>query len=169
MRGPRLPVTRTARWTGQGRTRQIPRTSSVSGSVLEGLDEILTVIGLGRPLELRRSLASTNIIASVNSSIRQVCRHVKRRRDARMALRWTATGMFEARKGLPPASRPAGSSPFPGRLSSSTAKSASLTGSRAPHNLPSGGVARASFNIKRDIPRIPTMWDCGLWREGNSV
>ncbi len=48
--------------------------------------------------------------------------------------------------------RPAGSSPFSGRLSSSTTKSASLTGSRAPHNLPSGSAARASFNIRRDIP-----------------
>ena len=34
---------------------------NVSGSVLEGPNEILTVVGLGLPL-LRRSLASTNII-----------------------------------------------------------------------------------------------------------
>ena len=34
----------------------------VSGSILEGLDEILTVIRLGLPHELRRSLACTNII-----------------------------------------------------------------------------------------------------------
>ena len=33
----------------------------VSGSILEGLDEILTVIRLGLPHELRRSLACTNI------------------------------------------------------------------------------------------------------------
>ncbi len=32
------------------------------------------------------------------------------------------------------------------------ARYTSLTGSRAPHNLPSGSPARASFNIKRDIP-----------------
>ncbi len=34
----------------------------MAGSILEGLDEILTVIRLGLPQELRRSLACTNII-----------------------------------------------------------------------------------------------------------
>src|SRR6056297_2325136 len=74
----------------------------VSRSILEGLDEILTVVRLGLPLELRRSLASTNIIESMNSVIRQVCRNVKRWRNAKMALRWTAAGMFEAKKGFRP-------------------------------------------------------------------
>jgi transposase-like protein len=72
----------------------------VSRSILEGLDEILTVTRLGLPLELRRSLASTNIIESMNAVIRQVCRNVKRWRDAKMALRWTAAGMLEAAKGF---------------------------------------------------------------------
>jgi len=72
----------------------------VSKSILEGLDEILTVIRLGLPIELRRSLASTNIIESMNAVIRQVCRNVKRWRDAQMALRWTAAGMLEAAKGF---------------------------------------------------------------------
>ncbi|WP_136656239.1 IS256 family transposase, partial [Nitratireductor sp. XY-223] len=72
----------------------------VSQSILEGLDEILTVTRLGLPLELRRSLASTNIIESMNSVIRQVCRNVKRWRNAKMALRWTAAGMLEAAKGF---------------------------------------------------------------------
>ena len=72
----------------------------VSKSILEGLDEILTVTRLGLPTELRRSLAATNIIESMNSVIRQVCRNVKRWRDAKMALRWTAAGMIEAAKGF---------------------------------------------------------------------
>ena len=72
----------------------------VSRSILEGLDEILTVVRLGLPLELRRSLASNNIIESMNSVIRQVCRNVKRWRNAKMALRWTAAGMQEAKKGF---------------------------------------------------------------------
>ena len=72
----------------------------VSKSILEGIDEILTVVRLGLPLELRRSLASTNIIESLNSVIRRVCRNVKRWRDAKMALRWTSAGMFEAQKGF---------------------------------------------------------------------
>ena len=68
----------------------------MSRSILEGRDGILTVIRLGLPPELRRSLASRNIIGSMNSVIRQVCRNVKRWRHAKMALRWTAAGMFEA-------------------------------------------------------------------------
>ena len=72
----------------------------VSKAILEGLDEILTVIRPGIPPRLRRSLASTNIIESMNAVIRQVCRNVKQWRDARMALRWTAAGMLEAGKGF---------------------------------------------------------------------
>ena len=77
--------------------RQAP---GVSQSILEGLDEILTVNRLGLPLELRRSLACTNIIESMNSVIRRVCRNVKRWRDASMARRWTGAAMLEAKKGF---------------------------------------------------------------------
>ncbi|MEQ9574105.1 MAG: IS256 family transposase, partial [Rhodospirillales bacterium] len=62
--------------------------------------EILTVIRLGIPSELRRSLATTNIIESINAVIRQVCRNVKRWRVAQMALRWATAGMLEAEKGF---------------------------------------------------------------------
>ncbi len=72
----------------------------VSRSILEGLDEVLTVSRLGLPLELRRSLASTNIIESMNSTVRQVCRNVKRWRNAGTALRQPAAGMTEAGKGF---------------------------------------------------------------------
>ena len=72
----------------------------VSGSILEGIDEILTVTRLGLPAELRRSLACTNIIENMNGTIRRVCRNVKRWQDAKMALRWTAAGMMEATKGF---------------------------------------------------------------------
>jgi hypothetical protein len=37
----------------------------VAGAILEGLDEILTVVRLGLPKELRRSLACTNIIENI--------------------------------------------------------------------------------------------------------
>jgi len=70
----------------------------VSASILEGLDEMLTVIRLGLPTQLRRSLGCTNAIESLMAVLRQVCRNVKRWRDARMALRWTATAMLEAEK-----------------------------------------------------------------------
>ena len=42
----------------------------VSGSILEGLDEILTVIRLGLPHELRRSLACTNIVENALGTVR---------------------------------------------------------------------------------------------------
>ena len=72
----------------------------VSASILEGLDEILTVTRLRLPIQLRRSLACTNIIENMNGSIRRICRNVKRWRDAAMALRWTGAAMFEAAKGF---------------------------------------------------------------------
>lgn len=72
----------------------------VGASVLEGLDEMLTVSRLGLPLELRRSLACTNIIENMNGTVRRVSQNVKRWRDASMALRWTAAGMMEAAKGF---------------------------------------------------------------------
>lgn len=72
----------------------------VAGSILEGIDEILTVTRLDLPPELRRSLACTNIIENMMGSIRRTCRNVKRWRNAAMALRWTAAGMIEAAKGF---------------------------------------------------------------------
>lgn len=72
----------------------------VSGSLLEGIDEILTVTRLGLPPELRRSLACTNIIENMMGTIRSVCRNVKHWGSASMALRWTAAAMLEAQKGF---------------------------------------------------------------------
>jgi hypothetical protein len=61
----------------------------VSKSILEGLDEILTVSRLGLPAELRRSLACTNIIENMMGTVRRVTRNVKRWSSSSMALRWT--------------------------------------------------------------------------------
>ena len=72
----------------------------VSATLLEGMDELLTVVRLKLPLQLRRSLACTNIIENMMGSIRRVCRNVKRWRDAPMALRWTAAAMLQAAKGF---------------------------------------------------------------------
>jgi transposase-like protein len=72
----------------------------IAATLLEGLEEILCVVRLKLPKELRRSLACTNIIENMNGTIRQVSRNVKRWRDASMALRWTAAGMMEAKKGF---------------------------------------------------------------------
>ena len=72
----------------------------VAASILEGIDEILTVVRLKLPKELRRSLACTNIAENMMGTIRRVTRNVKRWRDAGMALRWVAAGMIEANKGF---------------------------------------------------------------------
>ena len=72
----------------------------VAASILEGLDEMLTVTKLGLPRELRRSLACTNIIENVMGTVRRVCRNVKYWRSPSMAMRWTAAAMQEATKGF---------------------------------------------------------------------
>ena len=45
--------------------------SGVSGSILEGIDEILTVTRLRLPKQLRRSLACTNIIENMMGAVRR--------------------------------------------------------------------------------------------------
>jgi putative transposase len=72
----------------------------VSETILEGIDEILTVVRLKLPPQLRRSLACTNIIENMMGTVRRVCRNVKHWRNAAMALRWTGAAMQEAAKGF---------------------------------------------------------------------
>ena len=74
--------------------------SDVAASLLEGLDEMLTVNRLGLPPQLRRALACTNSIENMMGTVRRVCRNVKRWRNADMALRWTVAGIMEAAKGF---------------------------------------------------------------------
>ena len=77
-----------------------PEARGVAASILEGLDQMLTVNRLGLPAQLRRSLACTNSIENMMGTVRRVCRNVKRWQNADMALRWTAAGMMEAAKGF---------------------------------------------------------------------
>src|SRR5271167_67900 len=77
-----------------------PEARGVAASILEGLDEILTVNRLGLPAQLRRSLACTNSIENMMGTVRRVCRNVKRWQNVDMALRWTAAGILEAAKGF---------------------------------------------------------------------
>src|SRR6202795_4720861 len=74
--------------------------AGVAASILEGIDEMLTVTRLGLPRELRRSLACTNIIENVMGTVRRVCRNVKYWRSPSMARRWAAAAMQEAIKGF---------------------------------------------------------------------
>jgi putative transposase len=69
-----------------------------AGSLREGLEETLTVMRLGVPPTLARTLRSTNPIESMIEICRDHSTNVKRWRDGQMALRWCAAGMLEATK-----------------------------------------------------------------------
>ena len=69
-----------------------------AGSLREGLDETLTVLRLGVPPTLARTLRSTNAVESMIEICREHAKNVKRWRDGTMALRWAAAGMVEAGK-----------------------------------------------------------------------
>ena len=78
---------------------------SAATSVREGLDETLTVLGVGLSERLQRSLATTNAIESLLSRTRHVQRHVKRWRGGTMVLRWVAAGVPRSGEGVPPGAR----------------------------------------------------------------
>ena len=77
--------------------KELDRTHpGAAASLREGLDETLTVLRLGVPPTLARTLRSTNAIESMISVCREHASNVKRWRDGQMALRWCAAGMVEA-------------------------------------------------------------------------
>jgi putative transposase len=79
--------------------KELDRTHpGAAASLREGLDETLTVLRLGVPPTLARTLRSTNCIESMISVCREHAANVKRWRDGQMALRWCAAGMIEAGK-----------------------------------------------------------------------
>lgn len=67
-----------------------------AASVREGLEETLTVLKLGLSGSLARSLATTNCVESLLSTVRRVMRNVKRWRGGEMVKRWTALGVSTA-------------------------------------------------------------------------
>jgi len=69
-----------------------------AASLREGLTETLTVMRLGVPPTLARTLRSTNPIESMIEISRDHATNVKRWRDGQMVLRWCAAGMVEASK-----------------------------------------------------------------------
>jgi putative transposase len=71
-----------------------------AASLREGLDETLTVVGLGLPRALERTLATTNPIENLNSVARRVCGRVKRWRGGEMIVRWMVGAVSEAAKGF---------------------------------------------------------------------
>jgi transposase-like protein len=67
-------------------------------SLREGLDETLTITGLGVTGTLAKTLATTNPMESTIDIVRVHARNVKRWRDGDMRLRWAAAGMLAAEK-----------------------------------------------------------------------
>jgi putative transposase len=79
--------------------RELAKTHpGAAASLREGMAETLTVLRLGVPPTLARTLRSTNTIESMIGICREHSKNVKRWRDGTMALRWCAAGMTEAGK-----------------------------------------------------------------------
>ncbi len=79
--------------------KELDRTHpGAAASLREGMAETLTVLRLGIPPTLARTLRSTNSIESMISIARAHSRNVKNWQNGTMALRWCAAGMVEAGK-----------------------------------------------------------------------
>lgn len=79
--------------------RELEKTHpGAAASLREGLEETLTVIRLGLPPTLQRTMRSTNPVESLLSICREHAGNVKRWQNGQMALRWCAAGMLEAEK-----------------------------------------------------------------------
>ncbi len=69
-----------------------------AASVLEGLDETLTLQRLGVSGTLYKKLRSTNAIENLNSGIVTYSRNVKRWQGGSMVVRWVSAAIIEAEK-----------------------------------------------------------------------
>jgi transposase-like protein len=67
-----------------------------AASLKEGLEETLTVQGLGVDGALYRTLRTTNPIENLNGSIAHFTRNVRRWKDGSMVLRWVASALSDA-------------------------------------------------------------------------
>jgi putative transposase len=71
---------------------------SAARSLAEGMEETLTVHKLQVPLQLRQTLASTNVIESAFSVVEKVCSNVKRWHPGDQRERWVGSGLLVAEK-----------------------------------------------------------------------
>jgi transposase-like protein len=69
---------------------------SAARSLGEGMEETLTVHRLRVPMQLRKTLASTNVIESAFSIVERVCRNVKRWHGGDQRERWVGSGLLVA-------------------------------------------------------------------------
>ncbi len=71
---------------------------SAARSLAEGMEETLTVHRLRLPMQLRKTMASTNVIESAFSIVERVCRNVKRWHGGDQRERWVGSGLLVAEK-----------------------------------------------------------------------
>src|ERR1700689_4070479 len=69
---------------------------SAARSLGEGMEETLTVHRLRVPKQLRKTMASTNVIESAFSIVEQVCKNVKRWHGGDQRGRWVGSGLLVA-------------------------------------------------------------------------
>ena len=69
---------------------------SAARSLGEGLEETLTVHRLHLPAQLRKTMASTNVIESAFSIVEGVCKNVKRWHGGDQRERWVGSGLLVA-------------------------------------------------------------------------
>ena len=62
------------------------------------MEQTLTVHRLRLPMQLRKTMASTNVIESAFSIVEQVCKNVKRWHDGDQRERWVGSGLLVAEK-----------------------------------------------------------------------
>jgi len=73
---------------------------SAADSLKEALEEILTAHRLNVPLELRKTLRSTNPIENMFSTVRDCEANIKRYRGSAMSQRWLASVIFYCEQGF---------------------------------------------------------------------
>ena len=71
---------------------------SAARSLGEGMEETLTIHRLKLPTQLRKTMASTNVIESAFSIVEQVCKNVKRWHSGDQRERWVGSGLLVAEK-----------------------------------------------------------------------
>jgi putative transposase len=71
---------------------------SAARSLGEGMEETLTVHRLHLPMQLRKTMASTNVIESAFAIVEQVCKNVKRWHGGDQRERWVGSGLLAAEK-----------------------------------------------------------------------
>ena len=76
------------------------KNESAADSLKEALEEILTVHRLCVPLELAKTLRSTNPIENMFSTVRDCEGNIKRYRGSAMSQRWLASVIFYCEKGF---------------------------------------------------------------------